>query len=284
MIKESYVGQKFGNRTVISDVCSAEDWDRIGKALPSDMSRYRLTRCERCGHVIPALISHMKKNSPAGCSFCTCMNHLSTQPTLTCSFAKYDTYAVINIRWKNGTAQAYIDADDYDDVSKFRWRVSKKKNKLYVITGSGKNQVYLHRFIMREVDVPDGYEIDHVDGNSLNNRRCNLRVVSRLDNIHNTAVRIDNTIGIRGVSKCGKRVWCTDFVYNKTRFYFKHWKTVEEAVWCRYVAETYFGMDTLLKNPNKDQYLTLTDEQKTSVEEHTIQRIRHYINRAKAPV
>ena len=43
--------------------------------------------------------------------------------------------------------------------------------------------VYLHRFIMR---APPGVDVDHMDGNPLNNTRENLQIVTRSRNIMRT--------------------------------------------------------------------------------------------------
>ena len=47
--------------------------------------------------------------------------------------------------------------------------------------------------------IPDGMEIDHIDGNGFNNRVGNLRLVTRGQNVQNTRVRKDSSTGIKGV-------------------------------------------------------------------------------------
>jgi hypothetical protein len=52
-------------------------------------------------------------------------------------------------------------------------------------------------------------ELDHINGDRTDNRRCNLRVVSRLENQKNTALRSNNKTGVVGVywhKVAGK--WC----------------------------------------------------------------------------
>lgn len=63
----------------------------------------------------------------------------------------------------------------------------------------------LHRWIM---DAPNGFDIDHVNHETLFNRRSNLRIVSRAENMQNRkGARRDNKSGIRGVTwnKTGKK-------------------------------------------------------------------------------
>ena len=183
---------------------------------------------------------------------------------------------LINIQYKNTFIPVYIDKDDYERVSLYNWRSSNKKNKIYIVTGQSKNNnlVYLHNFIMNYIPIPQ-QEIDHIDGNSCNNRKSNLRLVPRQINIDNTKVRIDNQIGIRGVSQNSKNgLYKCDFSYHGQRYYFKDWKTCEEAVYCRKIAENYFNIETLTKNPLAKKYIDkLTEKQKKDIEVYVYNKI-----------
>ena len=143
----------------------------------------------------------------------------------------FDEYTILRIKYKDEYVDCYIDTEDLAFVQEKHWRASHKKNKIYIVTGKAGKQdnplTYLHNYIMHYTPVPQK-EVDHIDGNSCNNRKANLRIVSRQENIDNTKVRIDNKIGIRGVSQISKtkRYKC-DFSYHKKRFYFKDWETIE---------------------------------------------------------
>lgn len=69
--------------------------------------------------------------------------------------------------------------------------------------------------------------------------------------------------------------YIVDFYFSKMRFYFNHWKTLPEAVWRRKVAEEYFGIEVLNRNPIAiEQFDKLEDSKKKEIEEYTIQRIK----------
>lgn len=85
---------------------------------------------------------------------------------------------------KEIVATALIDEDDYAKVSQYNWCAKKIKNLYkYAVGGVNKKQVYLHHFIMGE--VPEKMVIDHINGNSFDNRKCNLKFSTRQQNAQN---------------------------------------------------------------------------------------------------
>ncbi len=77
---------------------------------------------------------------------------------------------------------AYVDECDFETISAHRWYVLAPKKSLtkYARTTIGKKTVYMHRLIMGN---PVMGEIDHIDGNALNNTRENLRLVTHRVNV-----------------------------------------------------------------------------------------------------
>ena len=271
----NYIGQIFGNREVIKNDCSDTDWTKLGIRIPSRKNKYVLTKCLNCGSILPCEISNLHRQPPKRCVFCSNIGNHSRVKTNTNTWALYDDVAVCNVVYRNQVVSFFIDVSDYERVSKCVWRISKKKQKYYVITGSSKKGTmhYLHDMVLE--DRNDGLEIDYIDGNSLNNRRNNLRPVSRQDNVDNQrATRIDNQIGIRGVVYCGSRKkYKVDFYYHGRRFYTKEWNTIEEAVWCRYCFEDYFGLPAIKNNPLATQYFTLDANTKDVIQQYVLKQI-----------
>lgn len=186
-----------------------------------------------------------------------------------------DDYYTMCVQYKNMWYEFQIDVDDYDKVSMRHWRTSHKKNKVYAVSGSKakQNVVYLHNYILEYSYIP-GFEVDHIDGNSFNNRKANLRICTRLENIQNSRVRIDSKIGIRGISYAKKRnTYVVDFAFNKQRYYFPNWRTLEEAVYCRKFAEEHFGLWTISQNPIAQRLLTLSDDRSEEIKNIVLQNI-----------
>ena len=262
-----YTGQVFGSRKIVRNYCNKEDWELIKRNIPKGYSNYRLSECLICGAKIPVLMKNIISTPPKQCPFCSSYGHRDMDIS-TNIWAVNDDVASCSIKYKNTSVVCYIDTADYERVSSRVWRISKKKNKYYIVSGNIRDNtyVYLHAFIINH-DIEDGYEIDHKDGNSLNNRRSNLRVITRLENIQNSNARIDNQIGIRGIVKTRKFYKC-DFSFGKTRYYFKDWQTIEQAVYCRKYAEEYFGLEILNRNPLAQKYLVLSDAEANEIKKY----------------
>lgn len=77
-----------------------------------------------------------------------------------------------------------VDDEDYIPLSKYRWWVNiSRKGKLYVQGSVDGQKVYMHRFL---TNATKEQEVDHEDGNGLNNRRKNLRKCTHSQNMANS--------------------------------------------------------------------------------------------------
>lgn len=93
--------------------------------------------------------------------------------------------------------QALVDDQDYAALSPFKWTAQRRKYTFHAARYEGKKYVYMHRLIMQ---AETGVEIDHKDGNGLNNQRDNLRNATRSQNVRGfRGGRINKTSKYRGV-------------------------------------------------------------------------------------
>lgn len=72
----------------------------------------------------------------------------------------------------SGNRESIIDPDDFVRFSDTKWHMAGKG---YVKSRKG----YLHRLI---IGASNGEEVDHINGDKLDNRRCNLRLASSNEN------------------------------------------------------------------------------------------------------
>lgn len=97
---------------------------------------------------------------------------------------------------------AIVDDSDYEYLSQFKWFAHFDGANWYARRNTrhanGKRSaIIMHRAIM---DAPAGLEVDHIDGDGLNNQRSNLRLTTHQRNTLNQRVRRNNTSGYKGVS------------------------------------------------------------------------------------
>lgn len=93
---------------------------------------------------------------------------------------------------------ALIDTADRALVEHWRWTSSMVGRRIYAVHRAGAASVPMHRVLM---GAPDELDVDHIDGNGLNNCRSNLRLATRSENMANVPVRRSNTSGFTGVSR-----------------------------------------------------------------------------------
>lgn len=98
------------------------------------------------------------------------------------------TVSIIN---EDGTASipltrgytATIDEADVDLVAPYSWHAFPHRRTVYARATIDGRMTMLHQLLCQ---TPDGLVTDHIDGNGLNNRRSNLRVVTNGENLRNS--------------------------------------------------------------------------------------------------
>lgn len=93
---------------------------------------------------------------------------------------------------------ALVDDEDFEKLSKYKWRADRGNSTFYAarLVEKGRN-IRMHRQILGVTDPK--MDVDHKNGNGIDNRRSNLRVCSRSLNNANRAVQSNSGSGIKGV-------------------------------------------------------------------------------------
>lgn len=93
---------------------------------------------------------------------------------------------------------ALVDDADFEFLNQWKWRLS---NRGYAVRGERKNGIYKTIFIHRELlATPEGFITDHINGDCLDNRRSNLRVVTHRQNAMNRQKDVKTISQFKGVS------------------------------------------------------------------------------------
>lgn len=132
--------------------------------------------------------------------------------------------------------QFFIDLDDIEKVKYKKWRLSAG----HVITGqpAKKQQKELSHVILSIDKLEKGIVVDHIDGNSLNNTKVNLRICTQGENTLNKSFVSNNTSGFIGVSyRKDKNRYDPEIRRNGIRCHLGYTVTLEDAVYKRYYAE-----------------------------------------------
>ena len=115
-----------------------------------------------------------------------------------------------------GGRVALVDDEDFEFISKHKWHANThtySRHLIYAKTRFHTKILLMHRLIM---GAKEGENIDHINGNGLDNRRCNLRIATHSQNGANQRARKGGTSRYKGVfwHKRDKR-WVAKITSNK---------------------------------------------------------------------
>ena len=161
-------------------------------------------------------------------------------------FNDYEIYDQI-VHVITGTDIFYIDIQDLELISKYRWRIAfarkesltQKSYSRVEATKDGKS-FKLHRFLL---NAQKDQIVDHIDQNPLNNCRNNLRFVTASQNQRNRKARKTSTSRFKGcyVDKTRKK-WSAQIRVNRKVICLGRFNTEEQAAEAYENAELkYFG-------------------------------------------
>ena len=123
---------------------------------------------------------------------------------------------------------AIVDDDDFELLSRNKWCCTLIHKNLYVMRREMGKIIYMHRVIMNPLP---GMVVDHIDGNSLNNTRSNLRICLQRDNAKNVSTQSNNTSGYKGVHwRRDRKTWKVEICANGKRVYIGSFHDLQSAV------------------------------------------------------
>jgi hypothetical protein len=134
---------------------------------------------------------------------------------------------------------AKVDKPDLELIRGSKWCYTPPG---YAICTIRRKNVSMHRVIMGTQGIPS-IEVDHINHDGLDNRRCNLRTCDHKHNLKNRAISSNNTTGYPGVYLDKRRgTYSSRIIINDKYIQLGSGLKLEEAIFRRKRAEKeYFG-------------------------------------------
>lgn len=105
-----------------------------------------------------------------------------------------------------------VDREDYERLKNFRWYAMKTHNNFYVIRHEASRLIKMHRDILRP---PEGFYVDHINHDTLDNRRSNLPICTPAQNSYNRLPSETGTSRYKGVYwRSDVKKWCALIGFN----------------------------------------------------------------------
>lgn len=249
MKRKDITGQIFGSLQALEI-----DQERYTKNKEQSDKRIRIywkCRCLKCGRIVSVRGENLRSGNSKGCG-CDKFEK-SALSSKKYNRYEYDKSKNCMIVFASNTNNPFlIDLDDYDKISKFCWYETNHKYLMTRISETRK-QILLHRFIIFGDTISDK-QVDHINRNTYDCRKSNLRECLPIENSRNKGISTLNTSGFTGVSFSKQyNKWRAFVTINKKYISLGYYNTKEEAIKARLNGELeYYGeFSPNAKNPKK---------------------------------
>ena len=146
-----------------------------------------LCKCD-CGRLCVKTLSSILKGSVKNCGHC-----------IENTYVDCDDGKSVEVTTSNNMC-FYIDKEDEEIVKKYKWYITVSSRGVKIVENI--DGVFLYQILMPK---KKGFEIDHKDLDTLNNRKSNLRYCTHQQNQINQSLQKNNTSGFTGVRYCEQR-------------------------------------------------------------------------------
>jgi hypothetical protein len=130
---------------------------------------------------------------------------------------------------------ALVDDEDFERLNEHKWCVARvKANKWYAVRNETvsfkkRRRISMHRYLLGILDSPK--QVDHIDGNGLNNQRSNMRECTVFENQYNVGVCSRNKSGYKGVSwNINRKSWVSHINYNGIRKFLGYFSDAKKSL------------------------------------------------------
>lgn len=148
---------------------------------------------------------------------------------------------------------ALVDDEDFEWLSQWKWCASRGATTFYAVRSTSrktppKRRIWMHRAIMGVTDI--AMEVDHINGEGLDNRRANLRTATHQQNSWNVRRPRDNWSGFKGITRTPQHRWAAGIVVRGKGIHLGNYDTPDDAARAYDgAARHYFGEFARLNFP-----------------------------------
>lgn len=147
-----------------------------------------------------------------------------------------------------------VDDEDYEWLSQWSWYALPGRGLVYAARSEKRRTLLMHRAI---AGTPPDKKTDHIDRDTLNNRKSNLRICSTQENARNAGLNSNNASGYKGVVwyKPTRR-WLATIRHNRRQIHLGYFASREEAaIAYDAAAREYFGSFAYLNFPDDTEVI-----------------------------
>lgn len=153
---------------------------------------------------------------------------------------------VVHVKLSNSDKEMMVDLDVWEQAKVYCWSESRGYAGTNMPGRRGqrrKKGAWIKFHIYAFPDCPSGMVRDHINGNTLDNRRTNIRFVTAQQNNHNHGRSKVNTSGYTGVRwEADRKKWLARIKINDKAINLGRYARLEDAIAAREAAEIkYFG-------------------------------------------
>jgi hypothetical protein len=136
-----------------------------------------------------------------------------------------------------GTQYILLDDIDYEGMKLLggKWSLGGKRGRFYAQKRFNGQLIEMHRYFMQP---KKGEYVDHINRNTLDNQRKNLRICSNSANLRNGRIRSNNSSGITGVRwEKSRNKWVAKMKVFYKDVFLGRYVTLKDAINARKQAE-----------------------------------------------
>lgn len=126
-----------------------------------------------------------------------------------------------------------VDAADYERLNPFKWMARENRGTFYAQRSVGPRSDRRTEIMARVImGAGPGQLVDHINGDTLDNRRANLRIATNTENVRNQRRRSPGASGFRGVKRhkgCPRKPWHASITVNGRVVSAGYFPTAEDA-------------------------------------------------------